>query len=43
MEKKDICSYTYEELQEEVENLQEKKFPGETDLPVAACEAGGQF
>lgn len=24
MEKKDICSYTYEELQEEVENLQEK-------------------
>ncbi len=26
MEKKDICSYTYEELQEEVENLQEKSF-----------------
>ena len=26
MEKKDICSYTYEELQAEVEKLQEKSF-----------------
>ena len=43
MSKKDIASYNYEELTEEMNRIGTKSFRGETDLFLAPSETGGFF
>ena len=43
MSKKDIASYNYEELTEEMNRIEYKVFPRETDLFLAARKTGGFF